>query len=237
MKKVIAAAAAVMMLAQPVYAAHFNDTNGHWAEQEIDTLAERGIVNGVAEGWFEPEGEVTRAQYLKMIMETVGIGTVDYRRGQCLDADGNDWYAPYLQSALDKGLIPEQMVVGYRVKVNTEHGEDGSLTGSSVSYSGAFNGDVPITREESAFLMMSLYQYTLNPSTMNKFSYDTSKVGFKDDSAINRWTMQNVKLAAANGIITGMEDGSFRPLQTTTRAQSAVMLNRLIKLMEGKKNG
>ena len=39
------------------------------------------------------------------------------------------------------------------------------------------------------------------------------------------------KLAADNGIITGMDDGRFAPLENTTRAQAAVIMERLLNMI------
>lgn len=39
----------------------FNDTDDHYAEEHIETLKSRGIVNGVGNGAFNPDGIITRA--------------------------------------------------------------------------------------------------------------------------------------------------------------------------------
>ena len=229
MKKTAAAVISVsMLMTSAAYAADFNDTTNHWARNEISILSDKGIVNGVGAGWFDPDGEVTRAQYLKMVMQAVGIPTVEYRAGECLDASANDWFGPYLQSALDKGLIPQEMVAGYKGIVEIERNEAGEAIASKVKYSGAFNGGISISREEAAYLTMSLCQYTLNASTMTKLDMNVDNYSFRDDADISAWTLSAVKLAAANGIINGMENGDFDPAGTTTRAQAAVMINRLI---------
>ena len=44
---------------------------------------------------------------------------------------------------------------------------------------------------------------------------------------------ENVRLAAALGIVTGYEDGTFRPFATITREEAAAMLNRLYKILGG----
>ncbi len=232
MKKTISALLAVVMLSSTAFAAGFTDISGHWAENDINALAQRGIVNGVAEGIFDAEGTVTRAQYLKMVMETVGIETVECREGACLDATAADWYAPYLQSVLDKGLIPDAMVTGYEANVIIERDGEGNATASRVEYSGAFNGNTPITREEAAYITMSLYQYTVNANTM-KTLVGTDLTVFTDVMNISKWAAPAVELAVLSGVITGMSDGSFMPKATATRAQASVMINRLIKLMEG----
>lgn len=227
-KKVIAAAAVFVFTAQSAYAADFWDCNNHWASSSINRLADNGIINGYEDGSFNPDGDVTRAQYLKMMMEAVGIPAVEYREGECLDASWNDWYAPYLQSALDKGLIPQEMIVGYKASVNINRDENGASIGSSIKYAGAFNGDVAIAREEAAYFTMALCQYSLNASTMTKIDYANKNVSFMDEKDISSWSLPSVKLAVSNGIINGFESGAFMPKETETRAQAAAMISRLL---------
>ena len=47
----------------------FTDIQGHWAEDVIKTLAENDKVSGVGDGKFNPDGTVTRAEFLKMAMD------------------------------------------------------------------------------------------------------------------------------------------------------------------------
>ncbi len=46
---------------------YFTDTVGHWAEQEIDRAAELGWVKGYADGSFQPERPITRAEAMALI--------------------------------------------------------------------------------------------------------------------------------------------------------------------------
>ena len=46
----------------------FTDTNGHWAEKDIDKAAEKGIVNGFEDGSFRPDESVTRAQLCSILV-------------------------------------------------------------------------------------------------------------------------------------------------------------------------
>lgn len=45
---------------------------------------------------------------------------------------------------------------------------------------------------------------------------------------------ESVCLAAALGIVTGYDDGTFRPYQSITRQEAAAMLDRLYTLLSGK---
>ncbi len=89
----------------PVESERFVDiANVAWAKDAIYALADKGIINGVGNGRFEPLQSVTREQFVKMILEAFGIrpenGTVSFR-----DADPQAWYYGYLVSAENMGLI------------------------------------------------------------------------------------------------------------------------------------
>ncbi len=68
---VIAAPALVTALApEPAYAQfrRFQDVPvGHWAEEFINALADRGVISGFPDGSFRPEAPVTRAQFAAML--------------------------------------------------------------------------------------------------------------------------------------------------------------------------
>lgn len=209
------------------YAADFTDIKGHWAEQTINALAEKGVVNGVTQTAFRPEGTVTRAEFLKMAMEASSIKPVDFRMGECLDAVAKDWFGGYLQSALDKGLIPSNMISNYSVDVVSKVDESGNVVSKAI-YNGAFVGNLPITREEMASVAQITYQYSLNANTMNNMNA-AIELEFADKDLISAWAVPNVKLACAQGFIEGMDNGMFAPKSTATRAQAATIISRILE--------
>lgn len=221
MKRIICAIAAVSILGTNANAIEFADTKGHWAQNTIRRLSDLGIVNGIGNNLFNPDGLITRAEYLKIMMNFSGIEPVPYREGYCLDADADDWYCEYLQSALDKGLIPKEMIASYKAELETNN--DSSI---SVRYYGAFNSDLAINREEMAVLTMHLYQYSL--SAQNSSLIKPGIVSFKDSDNISVWALPSVKLAVSMGFIEGMDDGTFQPRETATRAQAATLIGRII---------
>lgn len=222
-KKYTALVLAIAMFSSATaFAASFTDIKGHWAEEIITELAGKGIIKGYTENTFAPDGMVTRAEFLKMAMEITGIKTVPYRYEECLEATSADWFAPYLQSALDKGIIPDNMITGYNVKVVKN--ADGT---TNAVYEGAFNGNLSITREEMAVIAQYTYQYTRNANTMKDMA-ESSDLTFTDVDDISGWAYETVKLAAAQGFIGGMDDGTFMPKATATRAQAATIISRMM---------
>ncbi len=235
MKKIITGILAAAMLMQTAaFAASFTDIKGHWAESTINTLADKGVVDGVTDTQFMPDGDVTRAQYLKMIMEATGLGTAPYREGECLEVKSADWYAPYLQKALDCGLIPESMIAGFKQNVEYKVDENGTATESKVVYSGAFNGDLAINREEMAVLTEFVYQYTR--TVVTKDTVDASKVkDFADSDKISDWAITSVKQSVAHGFIEGTDNNMFEPKEKATRAQAATIIKRVLDKQESDK--
>lgn len=59
----------------------FNDVEGHWAVQEICLAHQNGIVDGTSETTFEPERNVTNAEFIKMIVTLLGYKPMTERMG------------------------------------------------------------------------------------------------------------------------------------------------------------
>jgi len=91
----------------------------HWAYDAINTLKELGIVNGDGTGNFNPSSPVTREQFVKMLVEASDIELSD-KESQFEDVDSAMWYAPYIQTGVEAGLIngfsPMEFGVGSEIK-------------------------------------------------------------------------------------------------------------------------
>ena len=83
----------------------FNDlSKNHWAYESVRWLKNRGIVNGTDTGNFEPDRQVTREEFAKMIVLACGL-TVDNRSADFADMQIDAWYAPYIGAAVDAGIV------------------------------------------------------------------------------------------------------------------------------------
>ncbi len=80
------------------------DTYGHWAEDEIEGLRQKGIVNGVSETRFNPNGTITRAEFLALLTRAAGLGEASYD-GSFSDVKAEDWFAANVAAARAKGII------------------------------------------------------------------------------------------------------------------------------------
>jgi lysophospholipase L1-like esterase len=213
----------------------FTDISGHWAEDIINTMASKRMVQGDGNGIFNPEGTVTRAEFLKMAMEATGIVGHAYREGECLDAANDDWYCYYLQGALDKDLIPEAMIENCTSEKVTKTlaeatDESEAVTTDVTVYTGAFNGNTPITREEMAAIAMNCVEYSHR--NVNDWDNAAPRESLSDFDEVNSDYLGLVANAYRLGYINGMGDGTFAPKETVTRAQAAAVAGRLCNLVK-----
>ena len=88
----------------PVTENKFTDIpDNHWACTDIYFLKEIGVVNGTTETEFNPNGLVTREQFLKMLVTAFKLsGSADKAFA---DVSADAWYAPYVNAGVGSGVI------------------------------------------------------------------------------------------------------------------------------------
>lgn len=132
--------------ARPAQTVHiFNDAYQipTYAQTPVEKLLNRDVVGGVGSEMFAPGANVTRAQFLKMIIKSVGL-PAQQADTQFTDVDGNAWYAPYVETA-----VAHRLVQGSR----------------DVSGNWVFRPNAPITRAEMATILNNAYRYSVSGST------------------------------------------------------------------------
>ena len=86
----------------------FSDiSNGYWAKDEIMGLTKLGVINGRNNNLFEPEGDVTRAETVKMLLLAFSIPTNEAKL-PFEDVSETAWYYPYIAGAYTSGLVSGQ---------------------------------------------------------------------------------------------------------------------------------
>ncbi len=88
---------------------------------------------------------------------------------------------------------------------------------------GTFQANEPVNRLQMAVLLGRALQFRNDQPTGNPRR-------FTDESSLPDWARTELNLAVRAGVIVGFEDGSFRPLDVTTRAQAAVAIYRVWQL-------
>lgn len=72
---------------------------GHWAEEYIEMMQEYGIINGYNDGNFLPDATVTREQFAKMMVLTLGLDLIKPSTPFFQDVAKGDWSYTYVETA------------------------------------------------------------------------------------------------------------------------------------------
>ena len=113
--------ASFLLFQSSVFAASFRDMNvSHWAYKYVITLTNNNVINGYNDGTFRPEGTITNAEFIKLVVMAALPEWIDIN-----DAESNfeHWASRYVWIAERYGLI-----------------KTGSITLENI--------DIPITRIE-----------------------------------------------------------------------------------------
>ncbi|WP_100332411.1 S-layer homology domain-containing protein [Bacillus xiapuensis] len=182
----------------------FKDTKSHWAQAEIHSLASKLVTSGKTEELFAPEQKLTRAEFAVLLVRAMQIPTKEYE-GIFKDVPAKkDWAAAQIEAAYRAGIVL---------------GKEGER----------FDPDANITREQMAAMIVRAIHHQ-KPGMLDSLPLDSA---FKDERRINSYAKKAVKQAAKLGIIQGRKSGKFDPKHETTRAETAVMLYRMLnKLTE-----
>lgn len=77
----------------------FNDVaDNHWAKKQINLLYTLGYINGVGNGQFMPDGNVTYEQAVKTLVVILGYGVL-------ADTSSEPWYTTYITIGAKIGLL------------------------------------------------------------------------------------------------------------------------------------
>ncbi|OPY56442.1 MAG: Cellulosome-anchoring protein precursor [Pelotomaculum sp. PtaU1.Bin035] len=90
---------------QPATAA-FSDMAGNWAAGYVGRLAGMGLISGYPDGTFGPDNQITRAEFLALLVKSLRSGAAGSQTGQyLLDVPEEHWAYNLVNSALSTGMI------------------------------------------------------------------------------------------------------------------------------------
>ena len=85
--------------------AGFSDVDsGAWYAGAVDYMREHGLMEGVGEGRFDPEGSLTRAMLVTVLWRQAGQPVVNYLM-RFSDVDGGQWYTEAIRWAAGNRLV------------------------------------------------------------------------------------------------------------------------------------
>lgn len=176
---------------------NFTDfSESHWSYDAVLSLCKDGYINGYEDNTFRPDNNITRAEFVKIIVEA---GNAIFKEGageketyakaaDFSDVNASDWFYESILAASKKGFV----------------------NGSN----GLFKPHDEITREDAVVIIYRVLSAYKTPSGNKVFS---------DRSEISEYARVAVATLGAIGIVNGDGEG-FKPKNSLTRAQAAQLV-------------
>lgn len=179
----------------------FSDLDGaEWAKPYIVYLSEKNIMTGDGNGKFRPNDKVMREEFLKTVIEALGLaGDEDLTEAKKFgDVDADAWYAKYIAAGLRLGIV----------------------TGKSEN---SFGINDEITRQDAAVMI----KRAVDAAELGLYADKTATV-FTDADSISDYAKDAVEALQRAGIINGYETGEFAPQNSILRSETAKMIYTML---------
>ncbi|MDD4160634.1 MAG: S-layer homology domain-containing protein, partial [Synergistaceae bacterium] len=181
----------------------FEDVQEHWAKEEIETLASKLITDGAGNDRYDPQAQLTKAQFATLIVRALGM-SASKPVGQSAFSDVADqWFTDTINIAVEAGIIDESESV--------------------------FRPNDAITREEIAVMIKNAVA-AIGKSV--KLDNVDELIGrFADYDNVKAESKDAIAALIEMGVISGNEKGEINPGDDATRAEAAAMIIRFLRYL------
>lgn len=181
----------------------FVDVAGHWAKGSINNMGSRMVVTGTGNNQYAPGKSMTRAEFAAIIVRALGLEPGVGASGFSDVAD-SAWYSGYVKTAADYGVIE-----GYG--------------------NGVFGPNDTITREQAMTMLARAMDITGLEAGLTDQEVGKLLEAYSDGSAISSYARYSVAVCLKTGITSGTSAKTLSPGDKITRAEIAVMVERLLQ--------
>ena len=181
------------------YMSQFDDLDGHlWAVDAINRLSKAGIVNGISSTKFAPGRSITRADFMLLLVRMMKLDTTVKPDTPFSDVPKGAYYYDGLNAAKALGIAQ----------------------GSGDKFYPTQN----ITREEMFTL---IYRVLRKAGNLGDDAKESALSVFSDAAQISSYARVPIATLTQSGLIAGGAGGKVSPKSPTTRAEAAVMIDRI----------
>ncbi len=121
-----------------------------------------------------------------------------------IDIKKEDWHCGYIGGAIRGGLLNNFPI-----------------------HNNMFYPNQNITREEMTLIINNAFILT-------NHKFDKAILSFNDNNRISTWALEGVENIVGAGLVNGFPDNEFKPNESSTRAQTAVILKRFLDYVNPK---
>lgn len=194
---ILAACLVVSLFAGSAYAVtrYFEDAKGHWAEEAIQILTEKGVISGYPDGLAHPDAIITRGEFATLIARTMELPEPDESEVTIHFTDlAGHWSEQHIEALIIAGIIQKD------------------------DFGTKFLPDEPITRMEMIRMLVRAIGKGEHDASC------PCVTGFSDDGTLSEADKSSICTGKEYGIVDGYPDGTVKPDGEATRAEAFEML-------------
>ena len=182
----------------------FDDVNANWAKDAIYDMASRMILTGYTDGTFNPDANITRAEFAAIVVRALGLeegmGTNAFS-----DISDTAWYCGYIETA-----AAYQIITGYEDRT--------------------FRPNDKITREQAMVMVARAMVITGLDAALSGTDAEKILSNFTDAFETSNYAKTAAAVCINTGVINGRNSGTqLSPKNFVSRAEVAVMIQRLLQ--------
>ncbi len=181
----------------------FSDVSNHWAKTAINDMGSRMVVNGVGNNNYAPDRNMTRAEFAAIMTRALGLEPETGASGFG-DVAVTDWYSGYIKTAAAYGIIK-----GYD--------------------NGNFGPNDTITREQAMTMIARAMAITKLSAGLTDGKTSQLLSTFSDGESASTYAKESIAACLKTGITSGTSETTLSPQANITRAEVAVMVERLLQ--------
>lgn len=200
-KSVILGITTTLLLSSVSFASFIDVSESDWYYSAIDYVSRVKLLNGVEDGIFEPNSNMTRAMATQVLynMED-NVSTAD-QKSIYDDVEEDKWYKDSIMWASNLGIV--------------EGTGDNKFSPSS-----------NVTKEQ---MITILYNYAKFKEYDMSVGEDTNILSYNDFLNISEYAYEPIQWACGCGIVTGDDEGNLLPEKELTRAEVASIISNFNK--------
>jgi len=182
----------------------FKDVENHWAKDAVNDMGSRLVISGVGEDRFEPDRDITRAEFAAIVVRALGLMRPGAGKDIFADVTKDSWYYDAVAIANEYDLID-----GYG--------------------NGKFGPMDKITHEQAMTMIARAMEITKPVVGLTDSEANKILASFTGGDSTSAYARTGIAACVKTGIISGRSKITLAPKDNITRAEVAVIVRRLLQ--------
>lgn len=160
------------------------------------------VVNGIDKTHYAPNSNMTRAEFTTALVRALGLSAAS-NKSHFEDIRSEEWYNEYIETAYVYGLLSTDDL--------------------------DFNPNELITREDAIVMIANAMKYTEIKTSVSSSEATAINQRYSDLDEASLSAQIAIRTCIKAGIITGRTETTLEPASHITRAEVAVIIEKLLK--------